>query len=485
MILDFSVLIDRLGEQLTLLLIMLERQAVQRQIAAVLGILLFSWLAPRILDAALKRLARRTALEQRKASEDQPSDASISTDAPTPPASAADNAPSPLRLRIIRWLRAIDFILFPTLYLLVSQRAIVRFAENGWPSGLIEAVMPIFWVVLGYRVLAAILLATLPDSQSERVETEMLRPIVWILILLIARNFLFSTLGLGEISLLRLQEWIINLGDLLDATIAVLLAVLAAGVVRKLVYNLMLRSAVESDVASTVSTVTRYGVVSLGFLIGLGMLGIDLTALAFIGGGLSLGLAFGLQELFGNFVSGIVLVFERIVRPGDVIEVQGMRGAVTKVFMRATVLRTPDNSEIFVPNKELMTKPVTAMTYTDNLARVRLDIDVAYDSDLELAERVLLETIQRHPLILSDPEPGVLVLSMNPYSIRYMAFGHVAEFSDSFRARSELYQMVRDAFVLHGIVIPFPRQDIRIFSGSAHHGVSPHPNEREHERASI
>ena len=483
MILDFSVLIDRLGEQLTLLLIMLERQAVQRQIAAVLGILLFSWLAPRILDAALKRLARRTALEQRKASEEQPSDASISTDAPTPPASAADNAPSPLRLRIIRWLRAIDFILFPTLYLLVSQRAIVRFAENGWPSGLIEAVMPIFWVVLGYRVLAAILLATLPDSQSERVETEMLRPIVWILILLIARNFLFSTLGLGEISLLRLQEWIINLGDLLDATIAVLLAVLAAGVVRKLVYNLMLRSAVESDVASTVSTVTRYGVVSLGFLIGLGMLGIDLTALAFIGGGLSLGLAFGLQELFGNFVSGIVLVFERIVRPGDVIEVQGMRGAVTKVFMRATVLRTPDNSEIFVPNKELMTKPVTAMTYTDNLARVRLDINVAYDSDLELAERVLLETIQRHPLILGDPAPGVLVISMDPFSINYMAFGHVAEFNDSFRVRSELFQMVRDAFVLHGIVIPFPRQDIRVFPGS-NFGVTSQPNEREHVRVS-
>ncbi|MFO7631683.1 MAG: mechanosensitive ion channel, partial [Caldilinea sp.] len=233
---------------------------------------------------------------------------------------------------------------------------------------------------------------------------------------------------------------------------------------RKVVFNLMLRSDAEPDVASTVSNVARYGVISLGGLIGLGRLGIDLSALAWIGGGLSVGLGFGLQELFGNFISGIVLTFERIVRPGDVIEVQGMRGSVTKVFMRSTVLRTVDNSEIFVPNKELMTKPVTAMTYSDTLARVRLDIDVAYDSDLEQAERVLLETIQRHPLILSDPVPGVMVTSMDPYSIHYLAFGHVSEFSNSFRVRSELYQMVRDAFVLHGIVIPFPRQDVRVFS---------------------
>lgn len=458
MIIDFSVLIERFGEQLTLLLIMVEREAVQRQIAAIIGILLFSWLAPKLLDMALKRIARKASSTQEQ-EEASPGDRLQGAD------NARDAAsPHTLRARVIRWLRAIDFILFPTLYLLISQRAIIRFADNSWPSGLIEAVMPIFWVVLGYRLLAGILLALLPGAQSERVETELLRPVVWILILLIARNFLFMTLGLGEISLLRLSEWVINLGDLLDAIIAVLLAVLVAGVVHRLVYNLMLRNDAEPDVAGTVSNVTRYGVVSLGFLFGLGVLGIDLTALAFIGGGLSLGFAFGLQELFGNFVSGIVLVFERIVRPGDVIEVQGMRGAVTKVFMRATVLRTPDNSEIFVPNKELMTKPVTAMTYSDHLTRVRLDIDVAYDSDLELAERVLLETIQRHPLILSDPAPGVLVTSMDPYSIRYLAFGHVAEFSDSFRVRSELYQMVRDAFVLHGIVIPFPRQDIHIIS---------------------
>ncbi len=478
MIVDFSVLFDRLGEQLTLLLIMIERESVQRQIVTVLGILLATWLAPRILDMVLKRIARQTSPEQAEGRVDAAG--VVAAEAGETP---VDAPPSTMRLRVIRWLRAIDFVLFPVLYLLVSQRAIVRFADNGWPSGLIEAVMPVFWVVLGYRVVAGIVLALLPDDQSERVSAEVLRPTVWILILLITRNILFTTLGLNEIALLRFSEWVINLGDLIDASITILLAMLIAGAVRKIAFNVMLRGDAEPDVAGTVSNVIRYGVISLGALVGLGRLGIDLSALAWIGGGLSVGLGFGLQELFGNFISGIVLTFERIVRPGDVIEVQGMRGAVTKVFMRSTVLRTPDNTEIFVPNKELMTKPVTAMTYSDTLARVRLDVDVAYDSDLELAERVLLETIERHPLILTDPAPGVMVTSMDPYSIHYLAFGHVAQFADSFRVRSELFQMVRDAFVLHGVVIPFPRQDIRIFSESVVRSDLAHPNEREMTRA--
>ncbi|HAJ34444.1 MAG TPA: hypothetical protein DCL15_01950 [Chloroflexi bacterium] len=436
MIVDFTIFIQRLGEQLRLMLIMLEREAVQRQMAVLLLILLMAWLAPRLIDMALKRWEHR------------PPDA--------PP------APPTLRTRVIRWLRAVDFVLFPMLFLLLAQRAIYRFADNGWPYGLIDALTPIFWLLLGYRLIVGIVLAALPERQSQRFASDVVQPILWILILLIARSILFSTLGIGEIALLTFSDVTINLGDLLNAAIAVLVALLAGWVARNAVNNLMVRNHAELDVANTVSNVTRYAVFSLGALIALGILGVDLGALAWIGGGLSVGLGFGLQELFGNFVSGIVLVFERIVRPGDVIEVQGLRGAVTRVAMRATVLKTADNSEIFVPNKELMTKPVQAMTYSDRTARVALNIGVAYDSDLPLAEKVLLDTVQRHPLIMAEPAPGVLITSLDPYSVHLLAFGYVREFGDSFRVKSELYQMVRDAFALHKIVIPFPRQDITV-----------------------
>lgn len=445
MIVDFSIFFQRLNEQLRLMLIMLEREAVLRQIIYILGLLLISWLVPRLIGALLKRLDRRP-------------EAKGMADATAP----AMPAPTGMRVTVLRWLRAIEFTLFPALWLLFAQRAINQFTAAGWPYGLIEALMPAFWLLLGYRFVVGIVLAALPEATSHRFAAQVLRPTVWILILLIARSILFSTLGIGEIALLRFADVTINLGALINAMIAVLVAILFGWAVRNLTGNLMLRSGAEPDVANTVSNVTRYLVVSLGVLIALGILGVDLGALAWIGGGLSVGLGFGLQELFGNFVSGIVLVFERIVRPGDIVEVQGMRGAVTKVAMRATVLKTADNTEIFVPNKELMTKPVQAMTYSDRSARVKLDVGVAYDANLELAESVLLDTIQRHPLIVTEPAPGVIVTSMDPYSIHYIAFGYVREFGDSFRVKSELYQMVRDAFHLHGIVIPFPRQDIAV-----------------------
>ena len=451
MIVDFSVLTDRLGEQLTLLAIMLQRPAVQRQLLIILGIFVLTWAASRMLHRTLTLAADPY-------HPDRPDPAEAGT---APP------APASLRTRLVRGLQAVDFIFFPALLLLLTYRAVYWLDLNGWPSGLIDALKPIFWLLFAYRLLVRVVLAALPKDQSERFASELLRPVVWILILLIIRNILFSTLGLGEISLLRLGDWIVSLGNLLDAAIVLLLALIIGGAVRKVMINVLVAGEVEADVANTVSNVVRYGVVGLGALVGLGILGVEIGALAWISGALLVGIGFGLQELIANFVSGIVLIFERIVRPGDVIELDGARGSVTKVQLRATVLQTPDNTEIVVPNKELMTKSVLALTYSNRIMRVRLDVSVAYDTDLPRAERVLLETIQSHPLIIAEPAPAVMITAMDPHSVQLMAFGYVAEFNDWFRTRSELYQMVRDAFVAHGIVVPYPRQDVRVFAGAA------------------
>lgn len=445
---DFSVLFDRLDDQLTMFLIMAQRAAVQRQVAAILGILLLTWAASRMLPWVF-RLAAEPYHPDRAA----------------PDANAAQQSRwASVRAQLARGLRAVDFILSPALLLLLTYRAVYWFDLNGWPAGLIDALKPVFWLWLGYRVAVRIVLAALPKDQSERFASELLRPLVWILILLIVRNILFSTLGVGQIALLRLGDYTINLGDLLDASIVLLVALIIGGAVRKVMINVLMAGEVEADVANAVSNVARYGVVAVGAVVGLGLMGIDVGALAWISGALLVGIGFGLQELIANFVSGIVLVFERIVRPGDVIEVDGTRGSVTKVYMRATVLQTPDNTEMVVPNKDLMTKPVLALTYSNRVMRVRLDVSVASDSDLAQVERILLETIQSHPLILAEPAPAALTTAMDPHSFTLMAFGYVAEFNDWFRTRSELYQMVRDAFVAHGIVVPYPRQDVRVFT---------------------
>ncbi len=461
---DFSVLFDRLGDQLTMVLIMAQRAAVQRQVAVILAVLLLTWAASRLLPWTL-RLAAEPYHPDR---------------ADTDASGAQQSRWTSMRAQLARGLPAFDFIFSPALLLLLTYRAVYWLDLNGWPSGLIDALKPVFWLWLSYRVVVRIVLAALPKDQSERFASELLRPVVWILILLILRNILFSTLGVGEISLLRLADLVINLGDLLDAAIVLLLALIIGGAVRKVMINVLVAGEVEADVANTVSNVVRYGVVALGALVGLGILGVEIGALAWISGALLVGIGFGLQELIANFVSGIVLVFERIVRPGDVIEVDGTRGAVTKVYMRATVLQTPDNTELVVPNKDLMTKAVLALTYSDRVMRVRLDVSVAYDSDLTRVERILLETIQSHPLIIDEPAPGVLTTAMDPHSFQLIAFGYVAEFNDWFRVRSELYQMARDAFVAHGIVVPYPRQDVRVFAPSAdvEPSLLPRPKDR-------
>lgn len=466
MIVDFSILTDRLGEQLTLLLIMLQRAAVQRQLLVMAAILLLAWAGAKLYDRMLEWLEVSTQpspAEPRDQTEGEAQEVEPG-EQPLPP------APKPgatdLRRRLLRLGQIADFLVFPALLLLLSYRAVTWLEMSGWPGGLIAALTPFFWLLLAYRLLVRLVLAALPQERSKRFAAELLRPIVWILILLIARNILFSTLGLGDIGLLRLAEWTLTVGGLLDALIVVLLAFIFGGAVRKVLINVLVRGEVEPDVADTVSGVARYAVIGFGGLIALGFLGIDISALAWISGALVVGLSFGLQELIANFVSGIVLISERIVRPGDVIEVNGTQGIVSKVFMRATVLQTYDKTDFVIPNKELMTKPVLALTYSDRMMRVLLNIRVAYDSDLALVEQVLLDVIRRHPLILPDPPPVVRATALEPDSIQLMAWGFVAEFSNWFRVRSELFEQVRDALTAHGIVMPYPRQDVRVHLGN-------------------
>lgn len=463
MIVDFSILTDRLGEQLTLLLIMLQRAAVQRQILVMGTILLLAWAGSKLYDRALKRLELSTQPFPTEPWDQTEGEAQDSETGKQPLPPAPEPGATDLRRRLLRLGQTLDSLVFPALLLLLSYAAVSWLEMNGWPGGLIDALKPFFWLLLGYRLLVRLVLAALPREQSKRFAAELLRPIVWILVLLIARNILFSTLGLGDIGLLRLAEWTLTVGGLVDALIVVLLALIVGGAVRKLLINVLVRGEVEPDVADTISGVARYAVIGFGGLIALGFLGIDISALAWISGALVVGLSFGLQELIANFVSGIVLVFERTVRPGDVIEVNGTQGIVSKVFMRATVLQTYDKTDYVIPNKELMTKPVLALTYSDRMMRVLFNIRVAYDSDLPLVEQILLDVIRSHPLILPDPPPVVRATALEPDSIQLMAWGFVAEFSNWFRVRSELFGQARDALVAQGIKVPYPRQDVRVF----------------------
>jgi len=456
MIIDLSPLWQWLQDQLTLANIYLQRPAVQRQVAAMIAVLVLTWLAPRLLDMFLVRQ------EQRLRAQRRPAGAADNDDAPHSAAALPAVRRESWEERAVRLLRAANFVIFPVLALLSFQILLGYFADQGWPYGLMQSVLPILWLVLGYRLLFSLALTLLPSERAEQINGRYLRPLAYLLILFISSDIFFGTLGLGDVVILSIQEFSLTLSGIVNALEIGLISYIVSWVIFTAVQRMLERNKAEPGLLETVSRVTRYAVLALGAIIALGVLGVDLGTLGWITTGLSVGIGFGLQELFANFASGIVLTFERSVRPGDIIESQGHRGVVSAVGMRATIIRTADRSEIFIPNKELMTKPLIAPTYSDRIARVAVQIGVARGSDIDKTNELLLATIRRHPLILEEPEPGVMLTELGPYSINFLVYGFVAEFGDSFRAKAEVTQMVRDVLAQNNIEIPFPRSDLHI-----------------------
>lgn len=459
MIIDLSPLWQWLQDQIALANIYLQRPAVQRQVSAMIAVLVLTWLAPRLLDMLLVRQERRLRARRRPAGATDDDALHSAAALPAVPRESWQE-------RAVRLLRAINFVIFPVLALLSFQILLGYFADQGWPYGLMQSVLPILWLVLGYRLLFSLALTLLPSERAEQINGRYLRPLAYLLILFISSDIFFGTLGLGDVVILSIQEFSLTLSGIVNALEIGLISYIVSWVIFTAVQRMLERNKAEPGLLETVSRVTRYAVLALGAIIALGVLGVDLGTLGWITTGLSVGIGFGLQELFANFASGIVLTFERSVRPGDIIESQGHRGVVSAVGMRATIIRTADRSEIFIPNKELMTKPLIAPTYSDRMARVAVQVGVAYSSDIDKTNELLLATIRRHPLILDDPEPGIMLTELGPYSINFLVYGFVAEFGDSFRAKAEVTQMVRDVLAQNKIEIPFPRSDLHIVQES-------------------
>ena len=135
---------------------------------------------------------------------------------------------------------------------------------------------------------------------------------------------------------------------------------------------------------------------------------------------MGLGLGFGLQEIFANFISGLIILFERPVRVGDVVTIQGVTGVVSRIRIRATTITDGDRKELIIPNKEFITGQVLNWTLTDPVNRVVIPVGVAYGSDTEQVARILLKLAQDHPHVLDDPPPGVALESFGDSSLNFV-----------------------------------------------------------------
>ena len=223
-------------------------------------------------------------------------------------------------------------------------------------------------------------------------------------------------------------------------------------------------SSVDPGVQNSLITLIGYAGLLIAIFAGISTVGFDLSNLALIAGALSVGIGFGLQSIVNNFVSGLILLFERPIKVGDWIVTTSGEGTVKRISVRSTEIETFDRSSIIVPNSELISSTVTNWTHRNKIGRVKVPIGVAYGSDVEKVKEILLRCAHEHPLIVRYPEPFVTWQDFGASSLDFDLRAYLADISSGLTVRTELRFAIYKAFAEEGIEIPFPQRDVHVKS---------------------
>ena len=229
--------------------------------------------------------------------------------------------------------------------------------------------------------------------------------------------------------------------------------------------NVLSNRHMDTGARLSIVRLVHYGLVLVGFLIALSALGFELKNVTIIGGALGVGIGFGMQAIVNNFVSGLILLFERPIKVGDVIQLSdGQQGRVTNLGLRATTIQTFDRAEIVVPNGDLISAQVTNWTLGDRSMRLIIPIGVAYGSDVETVMRILMAVAEESDQVLKDPQPMVLFLNFGDSSLDFQLRVWIADFNDRRIIQSALIREIDQRFRAEGVEIPFPQRDLHLRS---------------------
>lgn len=230
---------------------------------------------------------------------------------------------------------------------------------------------------------------------------------------------------------------------------------------------------IERHTQFIILRVFHFCLITIGVIISLNTLGISFTSLAIVFGGLSIGIGFGLQNTVANLLAGLILMFERPIKIGDLVEIMDVNifGRVSSINLRATVIISLDEKEIIVPNSQLVMEPVHNLTHYNNRFRIRVQVGVSYGSDVQVVKQAILEAVHNHPEVIKEPSINMEYVTA-PF-VRFIAFGEssldfelLAWIPDSFQrfdVASDLHFMIWDKFKEYGIKIPFPQRDVHFY----------------------
>lgn len=327
------------------------------------------------------------------------------------------------------------------------------------PSELLSWLLSFLPFVAGYLVIRAFLKLRMPEEQAGVLQRYLLNP------LLVVVLFIHGVGWMDELLAFSVQPGenaAITLRALLVSLLLLYLFLVTARLMRTYLRdNFLPRAGVSPALAQISSMLVFYGLLTVGFLISLGMLGIDLTTLTVIAGGLSVGIGFGLQALFNNFVSGFILLMERTVVPGNLVRVADQLGTVKDVRLRSMLIRTVDDVDMVVPNGKVMEGVVINYSRGEARRRVSVRASTALQADPRQVEQLLLDAMQ-HPLLLAEPAPEVFFSGMTQNALEFDLYAYTGTPGQAQRVASDIRYRIVELFRQHGIEMPLPPREVLV-----------------------
>ncbi|WP_163377977.1 mechanosensitive ion channel family protein [Cyclobacterium sp. SYSU L10401] len=270
-----------------------------------------------------------------------------------------------------------------------------------------------------------------------------------------------------NLKLLMLGDTKLTLGLFISLTVAIFLLFFISELARKFLANKVLsRYKLEVGIRQSIATIFKYIIIIFGLVTILQNSNVDLSALGILAGAIGVGIGFGLQNITNNFISGLIILFERPIKVGDRIEVNDVYGDVVKISARSTMVLTNDNISVIVPNSQFIDNAVINWSHNDRNIRFNIPVGVSYREDPAKIKRILLEVVKANDGVLKYPEPDVLFEQYNDSSIDFNLRVWTSQYINKPRVlKSQLYYEIFRRFGEEKVEIPFPQRDLHIRSG--------------------
>ncbi|MEO8250466.1 MAG: mechanosensitive ion channel domain-containing protein [Burkholderiales bacterium] len=356
-----------------------------------------------------------------------------------------------------------DGLMFPLLALALAWGA-DQAIEGEQASRVLQLGVPIFMSLAVIRLLARVFARVFPASGAARAAERVFSWLAWIGAVLWIVGVLPTVLAeMERVHLMFGATRISLLGVVQGALLAGLVLVLALWLSAALEKHVLNRAMHDLSLRRIASNATRAVLLVVAALVALSAVGIDLTALSVLGGAIGVGLGFGLQKLAANYISGFVILFERSLRIGDMVSIEGCEGTVMDIRTRYTLIRALNGRESIVPNEKLITERIENLSLADPMVLLSTSVGVGYDSDAELVQKILVDSALKVERVLLEPAPGARLANFGADGLEFTLLFWIKDPQNGqLNVRSEVNLQILTALRAANVEIPFPQRVVHV-----------------------